>query len=172
MRQIAADLRCSPATVHADLQREIAEVVPIRGIQDAAGKPVAGAGPGNRRALRHGVYSERDLEPRAVALRSDLAELVPGGTAADEAAVTLLGWQLARIEQANTYLAEKGIMDAKGRPRPILKMLSTWENSASRLCDQLGLTPTSRARLGVDLTRIKGGKALAEHIAKRYGADG
>jgi hypothetical protein len=135
------------------------------------GKPVAGAEPENDRAVKHGAKATLKLAPRVEEIRRDLADLVPVATEADLPAVTLLAWQLARIEAANSYLDEVGITDGKGKPRPVLNVLSTWENSAARLCDQLGLTPTSRARLGVDLARMKGGNALAEHIAKNYGKD-
>jgi hypothetical protein len=119
------------------------------------GKPVAGAGPGNTRALVHGARADLLIAPRAAELRDHLRELVPAGSPSDEPALTLLSWQLARIEQANVYLAEQGLLDGKGIPRPVLKVLSTWENSAARLCDQLGMTPTARGRLGLDLARSR-----------------
>ena len=40
-------------------------------------------------------------------------------------------------------------------------------NTAARLLDRLGCTPTSRAALGLDLTRARG-EALRLHLAERY----
>jgi Phage terminase, small subunit len=127
----------------------------LANLQDADGKPVAGAEEGNDRALVHGATADLRLAPRVEELRTSLTEIIPAGTERDLPATTLLAWQLARIEQANTYLAENGILDGRGQPRPVLKVLSTWENSAARLCDQLGLTPTARARLGLDMSRAE-----------------
>lgn len=125
------------------------------------GGPVNGQPAGEPgRALTHGFKSTVAIAPQAQAIADTLRELVPAYTASDEPALTLLAWQLARIEAANTYLAEHGLLDGKGRPRPVLKVLSTSENSAARLMDALGLTPTSRARLGVDLAKT--GDLVAE----------
>jgi len=109
------------------------------------------------------------LAPRAAAIADDLREIVPTAGSADEPAIRLLALVLARIEAANEWLAEHGLFrGARGEPQPILKALSTWENTAARLCDRLALTPTSRAALGLDLTRAKG-EALRAHVAERYG---
>lgn len=116
---------------------------------------------GNARAVTHGASAELQLAPRVEELRAMIAELVPVGTLADEPAITLLSWQLARIERANAYLDEHGLMDRRGVPRPVLKVLSTWENSAARLCDALGLSPTSRAKLKLD-------EARALHLTRQW----
>jgi hypothetical protein len=126
------------------------------------------AGPGNRRAVTHGGYATLALAPRSAEIRVQLRELVPARMDADDAAISLLSFQLARIEAAADYLERHDLLDSRGRPRPVLKVLSTWENSAARLLDQLGLTPTSRAKLGLDLTRARGA-ALAEHLQRDYG---
>jgi phage terminase small subunit len=59
------------------------------------------------------------------------------------------------------------MLDGKGKPRPVMNVLTTLQNSAARLCDQLGLSPTSRARLGVDLAK---GADLAAELAKAQAA--
>jgi phage terminase small subunit len=111
------------------------------------------------------------LAPRAEELADDLRSIVPAMSVADEPMVRLLALQLARIEAANDWLAEHGLFrDAKGEPQPVLRALSTWENSAARLADRLGLTPTSRGRLGLDLTRARHEEELRQHIAETYGA--
>jgi hypothetical protein len=44
-----------------------------------------------------------------------------------------------------------------------------WANAARRLLNDLGLTPTSRARLGLNVARTRRGAALEEHLRERYG---
>jgi len=171
VREIARRLGVNASTVSRDLREPPPEVEPVPNLQTPDGRPVAGAGPDNERALVHGAHSERRIAPRVGELRREIAELVPVGTAADVPAITLLAHQLARIELVNEYLGRAGVLDAKGQPRPVLRVLSTWENSAARLLDQLGLTPTARARLGVDLTRMKGA-ALAEYLRENYPKEG
>lgn len=111
--------------------------------------------PGNALALRHGARAMLRLAPRAAELADELAALVPASSPSDEPTVRLLALVLARVEAANDYLAEHGILDENGVPRPVLKMLSTWENSAARLLDRLGCTPTSRGALGLSLVRAE-----------------
>jgi hypothetical protein len=163
VRAVARKLGVSTSTAHADLRAEDDPPRAIANLQrqriDGSLEPVAGAEPGNRRAQKGGWTSVRVLAPRAEELRNEITELVPVHGPADEPAVRLLSWQLARIERANAWLDEHGLLDAEGSPQPVLKVLSTWENSAARLMDQLGLSPTSRAWLGVDLSR---GAVLAE----------
>lgn len=169
---IAAAVGRSRSTVAADLAAERPEVCPVPGIQDEHGHPVAPAQPGNTLAAKSGVYSERLLRPRAEELRAELQELVPVSTAADGPAIELLAWNLARIERANAYLAEVGILDGRGEPRPVLKVLSTWERTAARLFDQLGLTPPARAKLGVDVQRLRRGEAARRHIEGKGSGEG
>ena len=127
--------------------------------------------PGNELALRHGASALLRLAPRAGELADGLRELVPGASAADEPAIRLLALVLARIEAANGWLAEHGLFRrGGGEPQPVLRALSAWENTAARLCERLGLTPTSRAQLGLDLTRARG-EALRAHLAERYGGE-
>lgn len=121
----------------------------IKGIQPPPRPPEFG----NSRAVTHGAKAELIIAPRAAELREHLRSIVPAASPADEPAIALLAMALARVERANEYLADCGLLDGDGMPRPVLKVLSTWENSAARLCDHLGLTPTSRARLGLDLAR-------------------
>lgn len=108
------------------------------------------------------------LAPRAAEIADDLRAIVPASSSSDEPTIRLLALVLARVEAANNWLAEKGIFrDAKGNVQPVIKSLSTWENTAGRLLDQLGLTPTSRAKLGVHLAHVKG-EALRAHLADAY----
>ena len=107
-------------------------------------------------ALKHGALVTSGagagaLQRRADELAGELRSLVPGGTAADEPLLTLLALTLARVEIVNAWLDQHGLFrNARGsEPQPILKQLQSWENAALRLCAELGLSPSARARLGV-----------------------
>jgi len=125
-------------------------------------------GPGNELALKHGATATLRLAPRAAAIAEGLRAIVPARTESDEPSLRILALVLARVEVANEWLAENGLFRGKGEPQPILKVLSTWENTAARMADRLGLTPTSRAALGLDVARARGEAARA-HIASTYG---
>ncbi len=79
--------------------------------------------PGNKAALKHGGRSVLALQPRAEEIAVELAGLLPVSSAADEPAVRLLSVILARLESVEQYVARVGWLDARGRPRPILKMV-------------------------------------------------
>lgn len=104
-------------------------------------------------AVTHGCYALA-IPSRARELADDLRALLPAHSAADDPTVALAATVLSRIEAANLWLDEYGIFaNAKGAPQPILKALSTWENTAARLLDRLGMTPTARATLGLHIAR-------------------
>src|SRR5262245_28351281 len=93
---------------------------------------------GNAAAVRHGAHSTLLLAPRAEELADELRSVVPAVSDADEPMIRLLALILARIEVANDWLVEHGLFrDANGEPQPILRVLSTWENSAARIADRL-----------------------------------
>jgi hypothetical protein len=126
--------------------------------------------PGNDHAKIHGAkVAAWKLAPRASEIAAVLSELLPVRSDADGPTVDLAAIVLARIEVATDYLDRVGLFDARGRPRPILKLLSSWENTAARLLDSLGLSPVSRAKLGLDVVRA--GAALDEHLARNYGSE-
>jgi hypothetical protein len=118
---------------------------------------------GNGLALTHGAKADLHLAPRAGELADGLREIVPARGEADEPTIQLAGLVLARVEAANRWLAERGIFqDERGVPQPVIKALSTWENTAARLLDRLGCTPASRAAIGLDLVRTS--VAAQEHV--------
>lgn len=133
--------------------------------RSVAGRPSA--------RLSHGCKSMNRLQPRADQLTVELRSAVPGAVAADDTAIRLLALMLARIEAATAWLDQRGLFRSakRGEPWPIIKNLSAWENSAARLCDQLGLTPTARARLGVHKSS-EDGYAAYLRLVERGGADG
>lgn len=132
------------------------------------------APPGNQLAVTHGARAMLRLAPRAEQIADDLREIVPARSDSDEPTIRLLALVLARIETANEWLDEHGLFrNGKGEPQAILKNVSTWENTASRLMDKLGLTPTSRAALGLDLARTHDAQAvLNAYLRERHGDGG
>lgn len=135
----------------------------LANIQTPDGKPVAGAEVGNTRSLRHGAYAVAVIQPRAQVIADALREDVPARSDSDDWAIVQLAHVLAQIEAFETEIARVGI--AKAKPS-ILKNLTAARNTAARAYDALGLTPTARARLGVDHRK---GAALEMHIRKTYG---
>jgi hypothetical protein len=104
---------------------------------------------GHDLSVKHGAFAALRLEPRARELADELRPLVPGSTASDEPSIRLAALALAQVEAATLYVAEQGLVDEHGNPRGILRHLGTMMNTAARLCDRLGLTPASRAALGL-----------------------
>src|SRR5262245_16483411 len=110
---------------------------------------MAPAKPGNQLAYKHGAFARFQLEPRARELADDVRALMPVQSESDEIAIRLLSLSLAQVEAATLYLAAQGIVDKDGSPQPLLKHLGTMLNTSARLCDRLGLTPASRAQIGL-----------------------
>ncbi len=121
-------------------------------------------------AVTHGAYSAKALASRVEELTDELRGVVPGAKAADDTAIRLLALLLAQIEAVNAWIAERGLFKRAGRgePQPILAMQTRWIGAAAKLCDQLGLTPTARARLGV----VRDGEdAYAHYLEITQGKD-
>lgn len=116
-------------------------------------------GLGNQAAQKHGAYASK-LGVRVDEIAEELK--VSMGDTFDEAfapTVHLLAITLCRIERAFVPVVE-------GEENPSLTTaLLGWINTAKRLCETLGLTPLSRARLDLNLaltdrTRNGGGEAI------------
>ena len=126
---------------------------------------------GNQVAWTHGgQVSAWRVGPRAAEIASTLREVLPVRSDADEPLIAVLANAWARLELMTAWLDKNGLMDSHNRPRPVLKLISTTENTCARLLDQLGCSPTSRARLGLDVVRA--GQALRDHIERNYGTKG
>lgn len=126
---------------------------------------------GHTLSLRHGGRSIVALEPRVAELAAEIRKLVPARSDSDEISERLLALALAQVESASAWLAEHGLVDEHGNARSLLRHLGTMMNTSARIADRLGMTPTSRAQLGLDLTRAKG-EALRAHLDESYAADG
>lgn len=129
---------------------------------------------GNEFALKHGAYAVLRLQPRAKQLRDDLAALVPFGGESDAPILDLAGIVLAQVERAGIVLAVEQAEQATSGAQQVdrLERLSkdcrAWIGTAGRLLDQLGLSPTSRARLAGDLATVSR-TVTAQDLRQRYG---
>jgi hypothetical protein len=117
---------------------------------------------GNRRAVRHGGYAavaaER-MEAKVAEVYAALAEDAPlrdvdgGLPAADSAAVRLLAEALCRLEDVSANVRDRGLLDAAGAVRPVVELEAKLRREVGDHLDALGMTPRSRARLGLDVAR-------------------
>lgn len=133
---------------------------------------------GNQRPRQHGGYSIVDrerLDARAKTIFDTLAADAPlrdgegGLPVADRAVVALLAECLCRLEDVTAWLNEHGLMDSRGRVRPAVDLEARLRKEAAGYMRDLGMTPTARARLGLDLTRtLSAGDRLDAHLRENY----
>jgi len=128
----------------------------------------AGFEKGNDLAVRHGAKAVVKLGPRASEIEEGLRAVVPVRSAADDATIAVLSMVLAQLERASAVLGARQAeelravqagkrVDPAGRDdlRRLAQDARGWSNSALRYFEALGLTPTARARLGLDLARTR-----------------
>lgn len=111
------------------------------------------------------------LAPRSLEIADTLRPLVPGYTESDEVQLRLLALVLCRLELAEQWLAERGSLFApgmKGDVFPVVRLMSSWESQASKLCGSLGLTPAARARIDADDASATTSRALEQHLRDSY----
>lgn len=117
---------------------------------------------GNRRALRHGGYAmvaRARLEAKALQVYDALAADAPlrsldGGLPAHDAAmVRLLADALCRLEDVSANLRDYGLFDQDtDELRSAVDLERRLRQEAADYLDALGMTPRSRARIGLELT--------------------
>lgn len=117
--------------------------------------------PGHELSLKHGAYASVALGPRVAELADELRPHVPGYTPADEIALRILCLGLARLERsaaavddADPAALERLRQDERG-----------WSNTVRRFLSELGMTPRSRAQLGLDIART--GDELQRYLERR-----
>jgi hypothetical protein len=112
--------------------------------------------PGHALRRTHGAYlSPAALSEETTALAAELAPLVPAYSDSDAIAVELLALVLRRIARAEPVVAaaeDAGDPDAVER---LQRAQRGWVNSATRLLDLLAMFPGSRAKLGLDVARMR-----------------
>ena len=124
------------------------------------GGPPAAAG--NQQAVRHGAYAaiaKSELEGKVAEIHDALTADAPvreaDGSlpAADAPAVKMAAEALCRLDRISEYVERRGWEDESGKPRPVLEYESRLRSHSLDLLRELGMTPASRAKLGVDLQR-------------------
>jgi hypothetical protein len=117
---------------------------------------------GNKLAVKHGANAQppakrvRELEDGLYAALASAAPVRTNGElpAADEAAVRLCARTLARLESVSAWIDAHGALDRRGKPRSA----ALWERrltaTATKQLAALGMTPASRARIGVDVAQV------------------
>lgn len=126
-----------------------------------------GALPGNRNTIKHGLASERQIRPVAARQRRNLLrqfgirsrDLSP----AAKAYLNLLARTTAKIEIADAWLAEHGMIDEQGNVAPIMRLYVSLTNSARLLTQRL---ETELRASGDD------GEDLSAYLARAYGDEG
>lgn len=120
---------------------------------------------GNDRGVRHGAYARvaaGRLNAKAAEVFAALAADAPlrdaAGAlpAADGALVRLAAEALCRLDSVAEFLARRGIEDDNGELRAgVLDIEGRLRREASDHLDALGMSPRSRARLGLDVARAQ-----------------
>jgi hypothetical protein len=108
--------------------------------------------PSNDLAVTHGAYSRLRLSDAAGATADVVRDLVPLNHPADESTIQAYAVVLEQLRAAAHALES-----ADGRRDRLLRLSQDaqgWANVALRYGRELGLTPRSRAELGLDLARV------------------
>jgi hypothetical protein len=144
----AAAVDDSVVSLRAEVDRGSSPPEPCGHGPDGTCVKCTGFQPGHELSLRHGAYSTVKLGPRV----DELADLVRQDVGSlyrpsDEIMIRLLALVLARIEAAARALEtadgdslQRLAADARG-----------WVNTARRIANDLGLSPTARGKLGLDV---------------------
>jgi hypothetical protein len=132
--------------------------------------------PGNRRRLLHGGAARQATlivaNSWAEKIMAELEREAPlrdetGGLPAhDRQVVELLASCLARLQSVSQWVDLHGVVDEKGQPRPACELERLLRSEAARHLDALGMSPSSRARLGLELARAE---ATLEDVAEAGG---
>jgi len=122
------------------------------------------AGPGNVRAAKHAVYSDRLREPRA----QEVADVVLSAPWADEGLDAIsaleLGPILALIERNDEAIAERTLGQ---RTQKLVDQRLTASRRLTELLDRHGLTPHARADWTAKLTERTVWQEIREQVYGR-----
>ena len=114
--------------------------------------------PGNLAAVTHGARSPALVRERAEQLAPQVLEVHPHlDERRDGPAVMRYATLLARIERVYAWLGERAdavFADVEsGEVHGVYQRLGEWERAAGLSEDRLGLSPLTRAKLGIDQLR-------------------
>jgi len=112
---------------------------------------------GNQHRVTHGAYAaiaaER-LDAKVLEVFDALVEDAPLKHTADSAAIRVAAECLCRLDNVTGWLTDHGWLDEDNQPRTtILEIEGRLRREAADHLDALGMTPRSRAKLGVDIAR-------------------
>lgn len=122
--------------------------------------------------LRHGAYarvSDDRVEAKVRVVRDALAEDAPVKSHADTVVLTEMAQATCRLEDVRVYIAQRGLLDEDGEVRPAVHLERRLVGQVLDIADALGMTPRSRAKLGLDMAR---GLDLAQTWANEDATDG
>jgi hypothetical protein len=115
---------------------------------------------GNRRALKHGGRA-RPTPAHLAAIEQELLDGLPvrsadgSPPAHDLGVVRLLAVCLCRLQTVDAWLTEHGPIARGGKVRDAVNVEMKLRSQAARLYSELGMSPRSRAALGLDLARVR-----------------
>jgi hypothetical protein len=157
---------------------------PAKGTGKGAGNGSPSAPPfekGNRAAVKHGAKGRLDpkkLEVKTQAIVDALSAAAPVRDrdgrlpAADVVTVKLLADALVRLDLLGEWLGQEGLFTEDGDVRPALDLERRLRSQALEVAAELGMTPRSRAALGLDLVRgMSAAEQLSDHISRTYDVD-
>lgn len=138
--------------------------------------------PGNEFAVKHGAAATLTVEQVSaevaelydvLAATAPLRDRVGELPVADEVAVEIAARALHRYRKLTAWLDLHGRLDEKGEVKGAAQFELQCERALERSLDVLGLNPTARARLGLDLAdAAKKAPDLARQLAQGNGDGG
>ena len=109
----------------------------------------AGFAPGHRYALDHGSYSNVEIVGDVRELVEALYPLLPAPHEADVVLVEALATALVRKRRAEAELDRADRAGNLAEKESLSRDMRGWVGVVMRACERLGLSPTSRAELGL-----------------------
>ena len=103
------------------------------------------AGPENTRALKHGIWSARTLEPRVQEVAEQILAAPHVAEQVDEIGAVELARLEVLIERMDEYLADEGLTNRKGDPRAMIDLRLRASRRLTDLLDRYGLNPLARS---------------------------
>lgn len=130
------------------------DVVPIRARAKSGGPAHKYSWPpfeaDNTKAVKHGAYSKRIIDPMAAKIGNELVESYPHLRDFLEATLEYARVD-AQVERLQMWVNEHGELDDEGEPTSANILLLRTRTHLLNLADRLGLTPLARAKLGRDV---------------------
>jgi hypothetical protein len=121
--------------------------------------------PANLAALKSGFWASPTLRAddrgEVEEIAASIRERMPCYSPAFEPAIEQLACRIWRQRRAYADLSEHGVV-RDGKPAPVLVDLSKLENAIARDLSELGMTPASRMRMGLDVALARKALTIVE----------